>query len=99
MRREDVSLDDDVEQGGVIYVLIDDLEEVEFEYWEQGDQEDEEGGGKWVDRWDSRRSDQKARLPSRVRIVIKVAVPETDPVQYRTFTTQANIVMTEMLRF
>jgi general secretion pathway protein J len=99
VRREDVSLDDDVESGGVLYVLVDDVDEVEFEYWEEGDRDDEQGGGRWVDTWDSRRSDQKAKLPSRVRISIKVAVPETDPVQYRTFVTQANIVMTEMLRF
>lgn len=99
VRREDVSLDDDIEDGGIVYVLIEDVEDVEFEYWEQGNTDDEEGGGKWVNRWDSRKSDQKALLPSRVRITIKVPVPETDPVQTRTFTTQANIVMTEMLRF
>lgn len=98
-RREDVSLDDDVEDGGIVYVLIEDVEDVEFEYWEQGNTEDEEGGGKWVDRWDSRRSEQKGKLPSRVRIKIMIPVPETDPVQFRTFTTQAPIVMTDMLRF
>jgi general secretion pathway protein J len=98
-RREDVSLDDDVEDGGIVYVLIEDIEEVEFQYWEQGNTEDEEGGGKWIDRWDSRKSEQRGKLPTRVRIEIKVPVPETDPVQFRTFTTQAPIVMTDMLRF
>lgn len=99
IRREDSSLDDDVESGGVVYTLIDDVEDVKFEYWEEGDEGDEEGGGRWVKDWDSRKSDQKAKLPSRVKITIEVAVPGTDGKSKRTFVTQAPIVMNRMLDF
>lgn len=99
VRREDATLDDDVEKGGVVYTMIDDVEEVKFEYWEDGDEGDEEGGGQWVDRWDSRNSDQRGKLPSRVRITIEVPLEGTDGKRTRTFVTQAPIMMTRMLDF
>lgn len=99
VRREDSSLDDDVEDGGVIYTLIDDVEEVKFQYWEQGSEGDEEGGGRWISDWDSRKSTFKGKLPSRVKISVVVLAEGTDGKGRRTFTTQAPIVMDHMLDF
>jgi prepilin-type N-terminal cleavage/methylation domain-containing protein len=77
VRREDSSPDDDVEKGGVVYTLIDDVQEVKFEYWEQGEDGNEESSGKWIDAWDSRKADQRGKLPSRVKITVEVATPGT----------------------
>jgi prepilin-type N-terminal cleavage/methylation domain-containing protein len=99
IRREDSSLDDDVESGGVIYTLIDDVEDVKFEFWEEGEEGDEEASGRWTNAWDSRKGDQKGKLPNRVKITIDVAVPGTERKAKRTFVTQAPIVMNRMLDF
>ncbi len=99
VRRQDSSPDDDPEKGGVIYTLIDEVEEVEFEFWEEGDEGDEEGGGRWSNRWDSRKSEHRGKLPSRVRITIEVPVPGTNGKSKRTFTTQAPIVMDKILDY
>lgn len=99
VRREDASLDDDVESGGVIYTLIDDVTDVEFEYWEEGSDGDEEGGGQWVDNWDSRNFDQRGKLPSRVKITVTVPIAGNKRDKTRTFVSQAPIMMTRILDF
>jgi prepilin-type N-terminal cleavage/methylation domain-containing protein len=99
VRREDSTLDDDVEDGGVIYTLIDNVESVKFEFWQDGSEGDEEGGGKWVKDWDSRNFDQKGMLPSRVRISIEVPVDGNSDDLTRTFVTQAPIMMTQILAY
>ncbi len=99
VRREDSTLDDDVEDGGVIYTLIDDVEDVEFEYWEEGGEDDEQGGGKWVKSWDSRSFGNRGKLPGRVKITIEVPVESSKGKRTRTFVTQAPIMMTRILDF
>jgi hypothetical protein len=99
VRREDSSLDDDVEDGGVIYTLIDNVERVKFEYWEEGNDGDEEGGGKWVSSWDSRRFGERGKLPSRVKMTIEVPINGTKGDNTRTFVTQAPIMMTRILDY
>ena len=99
VRREDSSLDDDVEDGGVIYTLIDNVESVKFEFWEEGNSGDEEGGGKWVGTWDSRRFGERGKLPSRVKMTIEVPVNGSKSDKTRTFVTQAPIIMTRMLDY
>ncbi|MEO1269636.1 MAG: type II secretion system protein GspJ [Myxococcota bacterium] len=99
VRREDPTLDDDVESGGLIYTLIDDVEEVEFEYWKPGREGDEEDGGRWVDSWDSRNSEFRGTLPRRVKITLTVPVVGNTRGKTQTFTTQAPIMMTEILDF
>lgn len=100
VRREDITLDDDVEDGGVIYTLIDEVEEVKFEYWRPGKEGDEEDGGKWVNDWDSRKSEQRGTLPTRVKITVTVHRPGNDDARNtRTFTTQAQIMMTQILDY
>ena len=99
VRREDPTLDDDVESGGVIYTLIDDIKEVEFEYWKPGKEGDEADGGRWVNSWDSRNAEFRGTLPRRVKITVTVPVPGNTRNETRTFVTQAPIMMTEILEF
>ncbi len=100
VRRADRSLDDDVESGGIIYTMIDNVEDVKFEYWEEGDDGDEEGGGRWTNKWDSRNFDQRGKLPTRVKITITVpAEGSTRRENRRTFVSQAPIMMTRILDF
>lgn len=101
VRREDISLDDDVEDGGVIYTLIDEVEDVKFEYWKSGKEGDQEDGGRWVDSWDSRKAEFRGTLPRRVRITVTVPRPgaERGDRNTRTFTTQAQIMMTSALAY
>jgi general secretion pathway protein J len=96
VRREDTTLDDDVESGGIIYTLIDEVEDVEFEYWKLGKEEDEEGGGRWVRDWDSRKSEFRGELPRRVKITV-ILPPLGDSREERKFVTQAQVMMTEIL--
>ncbi len=99
VRREDITLDDDVEDGGVIYTLIDEVEDVKFEFWRPGQEGDEEDGGRWVNDWDSRKGELRGTLPKRVKITVTVPRPGTDERQTRTFTTQAQIMMTQVLDY
>lgn len=101
VRREDTTLDDDIEDGGVIYTLIDEVEDVKFEYWKQGKEGDLEDGGRWVDAWDSRKAEYRGTLPRRVRMTITVPRPgvERGRDNTRTFTTQAQIMMTTALAY
>lgn len=50
MRREDVTPDDDPEDGGVKQILIPDIEDFELEYWEEGK---EIAGEAWTGSWDT----------------------------------------------
>ncbi|HRC55226.1 MAG TPA: type II secretion system protein GspJ [Kofleriaceae bacterium] len=71
-------------------VLVHDIEEVKFEFWDWRAQE-------WRDRWDSTASDgDKDKLPTRVRITLKIPSPQGDTT---TRVTQARILMQEALNF
>ncbi len=64
MRRESKRIDEEPEEGGDIYVLMEDIAGLEFEYYDA--KEDE-----WKREWDSEGLDEKDQLPSAVRISIK----------------------------
>ena len=71
-------------------ILVHDIEEVKLEFWDWRAQE-------WRDRWDSTASDgEKNKLPSRVRITLKIKTPQGD---VSTRSTQARILMQEALLF
>jgi general secretion pathway protein J len=71
-------------------VLVHDIEEVTFEFWDWK-------GAEWKDRWDSTAIDgERNRLPTRVRITVKIKTPQGD-VTLRS--TQARILMQESLLF
>jgi general secretion pathway protein J len=72
-----------------IDVLVRDVEEVEFEYFDWQDNE-------WKDAWDTTGADaQKGRLPERVRITITIENGDGDEVEYQT---QARIMLQEELK-
>lgn len=86
VRREDATIDDKPEEGGVLYPMLRDVERIHFEYW---DPTREIAGEAWVDSWDAV-NDHEGELPSRVRITMEV----TDPlIERRTleFSTQTEI--------
>ena len=103
MRREDVTPDDDLEQGGEVYTMIPNIEEIEFEYWdpgpvELGTMEEVAEQGRWKDRWDTTKTEFSGRLPTRIRITI-VLPPENERSSEKTFQTQVQIGATEVLEF
>lgn len=92
VRREDAPIDDDPEEGGVLYALLEDVERVRFEYW---DSTREIAGEAWVDRWDAI-NDHDGMLPSRVRITLEVRHPLL-PRKTLEFSTQTEIFLTDPL--
>jgi general secretion pathway protein J len=103
MRREDVTPDDDLEDGGEVYTMIPDVEEIRFEYWDPGPvrlgtKEEVAEEGKWKDQWDTTKSEFAGRMPTRVRITV-VLPPENERSEEKTFQTQAQLETTEVLEF
>lgn len=71
-------------------VLLRDIQNVKFEFWNHTNQE-------WQDTWDTTQSDgQKGTLPSRVRIT--VTVKDINGNEYKA-STQARLLMQEPLNF
>ena len=102
MRREDTTYDDDITKGGTIYVMIPEIEEVEFEYWDAGPVRlgtaEEIAQGRWVSEWDTTRTEFAGRLPTRVRIKVTLP-PQSARSRADVFTTQAQLGVTEVLEF
>ena len=102
VRRIDTTFDDDITEGGEVYTLIPNIEDVEFEYWDQGDvelgTEEEAGRGNWTDTWDTSQRDQYKRLPTRVKITVTLP-PQGPRGEEETFTTQTRIMMSQRLEF
>lgn len=89
VRREDAPLDAHADKGGTVYTLVEDVEDVRFEYW---DGTKEIAGEAWAREWDAASHD--GLLPSRVRIMLKVKHPLRDDRDI-TMTTQTVIALTE----
>jgi general secretion pathway protein J len=103
MRREDVTPDDDLEDGGEVYTMIPDVEEIEFEYWDPGPvrvgtKEEVAEEGKWKDQWDTTKSEFAGRMPTRMRITVTLP-PENERSEEKTFQTQVQLETTEVLEF
>lgn len=102
MRRESVNFDDDITRGGVVYLMVPEIESIRFEYWDPGTVElgtlREMAQGRWVSDWDTTRRDHAGRLPLRVRITM--VLPAQGPRgRAETFTTQTTLHVTELLEF
>lgn len=92
VRRQDAPIDENPDEGGVNYVLLYDVEEIRFEYW---DAETEIGGDAWTRSWDAI-EEQDGRLPERVRMTIEVKHP-TRRNETLTFVTQTQLELTKPL--
>lgn len=90
IRRENPILEERLERGGTEDILFEGVKKLEFAYWDSDKKE-------WDDEWDTRRSERKAILPSRVKITIYTVDENGKDVQY---TTQARIMLnTELPRY
>ncbi len=83
MRREKNRIDDEPEQGGRTHVLIPDVKELKFEFYNEK-QDD------WVDDWDTEHSDNRQQLPLFVKITLEV---EGSGHTKETFTTKTQVYM------
>jgi len=102
MRRVDVSFDDDLTRGGVIQRVLEDVEDIEFKYWDPGSTElgtlEEIAEGRWVSRWDTSRREFAGRLPTRVQI--RLTLPPIGPMKSsQVFVTQVQTGMSEVLEY
>jgi general secretion pathway protein J len=89
-RRVNPNVGERMDRGGTTDVLFEGVKKLEFEYWDSERKE-------WESEWDTRRNEQKALLPTRVRITI-VALDENG--KEARYTTQTRIMLnTELPRF
>lgn len=102
MRREDVTADDNLERGGVIYTMLPEVESIKFEYWDAGAVKigtfEEIAEGRWVNEWNTTRREHAGRLPTRVRVTIELP-PVNSWSQPEKFTVQSEVMVTEVLEF
>lgn len=89
-RRENPVLDEKMDRGGTEDVLFEGIQQLEFAYWDS-DKKD------WVSEWDTRRTEKKSFLPTRVKITIRALDENGREVRY---TTQTRVMLnTEFPRF
>lgn len=98
MRRLDAPIDDDPRKGGFVMPILEDVKKFEIEYWDDAKAATSVGDDAWVSSWDTESSDTQLRLPSRVRIRLEIPHPN-NPGQTLTFTTQAEIHLTQIIDF
>jgi general secretion pathway protein J len=90
IRRENPVLDERMDRGGTEDVLFEGVLRLEFNYWDS-DKKD------WVNEWDTRRSERKSFLPTRVRITLYAKDENDREVRY---TTQTRVMLnTELQRY
>jgi general secretion pathway protein J len=90
MRRENPNVGDRMDRGGGTDVLFEGAKKVEFAYWDSERKE-------WEDEWDTRRTEKKSILPTRVRITVVALDENGKEVRY---TTQTRVMLnTELPRF
>lgn len=102
MRRHDTTLDDNIQRGGSVYLMVPEIESIKFEYWDAGEVQlgtvKELAQGRWISEWDTTRRQFSGRLPTRIRITL--TLPAQGPrSRAEVFTTQTQIAMTEVLEF
>ena len=90
MRRENANLEGRMERGGTTDVLFEGVKKLEFAYWDSQRKE-------WEDEWDTRRTEKKSILPTRVRITLTAQDENGKDVRY---TTQTRVMLnTELPRY
>jgi general secretion pathway protein J len=89
-RRVNPNIGERMDRGGTTDVLFEGVKKVEFDYWDSQRKE-------WDDEWDTRRTEQKSILPTRVRITVTALDENNKEARY---TTQVRIMLnTELPRF
>jgi general secretion pathway protein J len=89
-RREKAILEERMDRGGSEEVLYEGVKKIEFQYWNSERKQ-------WDDEWDTRRTERKTTLPSRVKITLFTTDENGKDLKY---TTQARIMLnTEFPRF
>lgn len=68
MKREGDRIDADLYQGGPVYTLLENVEELQFQYWNPKTK-------KWVDDWNSDGGDTRDTFPPSVRVRLVVTNP------------------------
>ncbi|MDP3505529.1 MAG: type II secretion system protein GspJ [Myxococcales bacterium] len=68
LRREKTILEERMERGGTEEILFEGIKKLEFQYWNSERKQ-------WEDEWDTRRSERRTILPTRVKMTI-IAVDE-----------------------
>lgn len=90
VRREKVLLEERMERGGTEDSLYEGAKKIEFQYWNSERKQ-------WEDEWDTRRTERKTILPTRVKITLYAVDENGKEVKY---TTQARIMLnTEFPRY
>ncbi len=90
IRRENPILDERMDRGGSEDVLFEDIQKLELAYWDS-DKKD------WVSEWDTRRTERKSYLPTRVRVTLIAKDENGKEVRY---STQTRVVLnTEFPRY
>ncbi len=90
VRRQNVILEERMERGGTEDSLFEGARKVEFQYWNTERKQ-------WENEWDTRRSDRKSILPTRVKITLSALDENNKEIRY---TTQTRIMLnTEFSRF
>jgi general secretion pathway protein J len=90
VRRQNVILEERMERGGTEDSLFEGARKIEFRYWNTERKQ-------WEDEWDTRRSDRKSILPTRVKITLTAVDESNKEIKY---TTQTRIMLnTEFSRF
>lgn len=90
VRREKALLEERMERGGTEDSLFESATKIEFQYWNPERKQ-------WEDEWDTRRSERRTILPSRVRITL-FAIDENDK-EIRYMTQTRIMLNTEFPRY
>jgi general secretion pathway protein J len=83
VRREKALLEERMERGGTEDTLFEGARKLEFQYWNPERKQ-------WEDEWDTRRSERKSILPTRVRITLTSLDELGKEVKY---STQARVML------
>lgn len=86
-RRVNPNVGERMDRGGTTDVLFEGVKSIEFAYWDSEKKE-------WDDEWDTRRTEKKDLLPTRVRVTV-TAVDETG--KEARYVTQARIMLNTTL--
>ena len=90
MRRESTAVDKNLQQGGITYPILENVESIQFEFLDNKSED-------YKKTWDSKSMDFNNRLPEAVKITVETFLPDDE--EKSTFTTLAPIQMKEPLNF
>jgi general secretion pathway protein J len=90
LRREKTILEERMERGGTEDILFEGIKKLEFQYWNSERKQ-------WEDEWDTRRSERRTTLPTRVKMTITAVDENGKDVKY---VSQTRVMLnTEFSRF